>query len=188
MECAPVLLAGLSTGNMIGLTTVAAVFIAFALIASFVAPRYRPDFPGKQGLSVFVIACFVLFAAMLTAVELFGGESETAKAGEAQVTTTQAAPRAVFQVQEKEFSITLPAAAKQSLAPGTYEFDVHNTGAGQHDLAVQLQGSSRIVKTPLISPGGSAKLTVTLAKGIYDLFCTVPGHRQAGMETTVTVR
>ena len=187
MECAPVLLAGLSTGHMIGLTTVAAVFIAFALISSFLAPRYRPDFPGKQGLSVFVIACFVLFAAMIAAVEIFGGESDTAKAGEAQVTTTQAPPRATFQVQEKEFTITLPAAAQQSLAPGTYEFDVHNAGTIGHDLAVQLEGSSTLVKTPLLQPGHDGKLTVKLAKGIYDLFCTVPGHRQAGMETRVSV-
>jgi plastocyanin len=188
MECTPVVLAGLSTGHMIGLTTVAAVFIAFALLSSFLAPRYRPDFPGKQGLSVFVIACFVLFAAMIAAVEIFGGESETAKAGEAQVTTTQAAPKATFKVVEKEFSITLPPAAQQELAPGTYEFDVHNAGTMPHDLAVQLEGSSKPAKTPLIQPGRNAKLIVTLAKGIYDTFCTVPGHRQAGMETKLTVR
>ena len=54
-------LAGLSTGHKIGLGVVGAVFIAFALSASFLAPRRWPDFPGPHGLSPFVIACFVVF-------------------------------------------------------------------------------------------------------------------------------
>ena len=39
----------------------------FALASLFLAPRRWPDFPGKNGLSVFIIACVVLFAAMITA-------------------------------------------------------------------------------------------------------------------------
>ncbi|HVS84695.1 MAG TPA: hypothetical protein VHD91_03600 [Gaiellaceae bacterium] len=77
-------LAGLSTGHMIGLAVMAAIFIAFALISSFVLPRYRPDFPGKNGLSVFVIVCFLLFALMIAAVEIFGAEKkESPKSGAA---------------------------------------------------------------------------------------------------------
>jgi hypothetical protein len=83
------LLGGLSTGHMIGLAVVAAIFITFALVSSFLAPRRWPDFPGEHGLSVFVIACFVLFAAMLTAVEVFGKEKkEPAKNGAPAVTLT----------------------------------------------------------------------------------------------------
>jgi len=63
-----VLLAGLSTGHKVGLGVVAIVFIAFALTSSFLAPRRRADFPGKNGLSVFIIACVALFAAMIAAV------------------------------------------------------------------------------------------------------------------------
>ncbi|HET7572676.1 MAG TPA: hypothetical protein VFJ77_08410 [Gaiellaceae bacterium] len=187
MEWGPVLLAGLSTGHEIALAVVATVFIVFALCASFVVPRYRPDFPGKQGLSVFVIACVALFAAMIASVAVFGKESE-AEAGEAHATTTEsAAPRATFTVEEKEFTIALPAEARGSLAPGTYEFDVHNAGSLAHDFAVQLEGSSQVAKTPLIQPGDDATLTVTLAKGSYDAYCTVPGHRQAGMEAMLGV-
>lgn len=182
------LLAGLSTGHMIGLAVVAAVFISFALASSFLAPRYRPDFPGRAGLSVFVIASFVLFAAMITAVEVFGSEGETAKAGNEPAATAAATTAlATFQVQEKEFTIELPAAAKQTLQPGAYTFQVHDTGALAHDLAIQAKGSSTVEKTALIQPGGDATLTVTLGKGVYDVYCTVPGHRQSGMETTLTV-
>ena len=62
----------LPLGHEIGLIVVAAVFIGFALVASLVVPRYRPDFPGPDGLSVFAIASVVLFVLMLAAVYFFG--------------------------------------------------------------------------------------------------------------------
>jgi uncharacterized cupredoxin-like copper-binding protein len=36
--------------------------------------------------------------------------------------------------------------------------------------------------------GGSKSLTLNLEPGTYKFYCTVPGHRQAGMEGTLTVR
>jgi hypothetical protein len=62
----------ISIGHEIGLIVVAVVFIAFALAASFVLPRYKPDFPGPAGLSVFAIASLVLFGLMIAAVNFFG--------------------------------------------------------------------------------------------------------------------
>ena len=59
-------------GHEIGLVIVAAVFIAFALVSSFLVPRYKPDFPGPDGMSVFVIASVLMFALMVAAVNFFG--------------------------------------------------------------------------------------------------------------------
>ncbi|MCI0688061.1 MAG: hypothetical protein L0Y54_12600 [Sporichthyaceae bacterium] len=43
--------------------------------------------------------------------------------------------------------------------------------------------------TPIIQPGGSSEsLTVTLQPGTYQLWCPVGGHRQQGMELSITVR
>jgi uncharacterized cupredoxin-like copper-binding protein len=170
-----VLLAGLTTGHKIGLGVVGLVFIAFALLSAFAAPRRWPDFPGKHGLAPYVIACFVVFAAMLSAVMILARESEAKGAAK-----TTAAPAKTVQVQEKEFAILLPST---KLTAGRYAFVVKNVGKIQHDVAVQELSA----KTPLISPGQSATLTVTLAKGTYTLYCTVPGHRAAGMVAKVTV-
>jgi uncharacterized cupredoxin-like copper-binding protein len=179
-----VLLAALSTGHKLGLGIVAACFIAFALSSSFLAPRRRPDFPGKSGLGVFAIASFVLFAAMISAVEIFGAEGE-AKAN-AKAPAQQAGPAATVRVRESEFKIarapaTVPAAGKVT-------FVVENAGKIQHDLALEGAGVPASTKTPLISPGQSAKLTVTLAAGTYTLYCTVPGHRAAGMVAKLVVK
>jgi len=171
-----VLLAGLSTGHAIGLAVAGGCFIAFALGASFLAPRRWPDFPGEHGLPVFVIASIVLFAAMLTAVVVFGVESETAKGAEA----TSAAK--IVRVQEQEFKI-LPASLR--VPAGTIVFVVKNAGKISHDLAIS--GPKLAKKTRLIDAGGSVKLVVKLAKGRYTLYCSVPGHRQLGMKATLTV-
>jgi plastocyanin len=173
----------MTTGNMIGLSVTAAVFIVFALVASFVAPKRWPDFPGKNGMSVFIIACLVLFGAMITAVELFGVEEEEAHAtghasGGGQVGQT-------IQVQEKEFRIVLP--ALKTLPPGDYELDVKNVGKAPHDLVIEGGDLTHDVKTPTIEPGGEAKLTVTLSKGEYTLYCSIDGHRKLGMLAKIAV-
>ena len=84
--------AGLSTANKIGLATVGFLFVAFALISSFVLPRRNPDFPGKH-LGWFVVVCVVFFVAMISAVIYFDREpSEAAGAGATTTTTTTTAP------------------------------------------------------------------------------------------------
>ena len=175
------LLAALSTGNKIGLAVVGGTFILFALTSSVVLPRKRPDFPGKNGLSVFVLASFVLFVAMVTAVIVFGVESE---AKGAEPAGTPAPAGHTVPVSETEFKITVPAA---KVAPGKVTFAVKNAGKIQHDLVVSGPGVTGAAKTPLLNAGQTAKLTVTLAAGSYTLYCSVPGHRAAGMVAKLTV-
>ncbi len=173
------LLAALSTGNKIGLAVVGGTFILFALTSSVILPRRRPDFPGRNGLSIFVLACFVLFFAMLTAVFVFGVESEAKGAEKPAATAGHTIP-----VSETEFKITVPA---QKVAPGKVTFAVRNVGKIQHDLVVSGPGVTGAAKTPLINPGQTATLAVTLAAGSYTLYCSVPGHRAAGMVAKLTV-
>jgi uncharacterized cupredoxin-like copper-binding protein len=167
-----VLVAGLSTGHMIGLAITGGIFIAFAFSASFLAPRRWPDFPGKNGLSVFIIACVVLFAAMITAVEVFGVEKSEAG-------TEAHAEGKTIDVTESEYKIALPSLEK--LAAGTYTFVVKNDGKIAHNLVVGTK------TTALIPPGGTAELSVPLEAGTVSLFCSVDGHRQLGMNATISV-
>lgn len=176
------LLSSLSAGNKIGLAIVAVIFIGFALTSSFVASKKWPDYPGKNGMSVFIIVCVALFAAMLTAVVVFDREPE-AKGAEA-APPPAAVPSKTIPVVESEFKIQL---AQTSIPAGTVAFAVKNAGKIQHDLAISGGSVSGTPKTPLISPGGTAKLTVTLKAGTYTLYCTVPGHRAAGMVAQLAV-
>jgi sulfite dehydrogenase len=83
--------AGLSTSSKIGLVVVAAAFIIFALVSSFVLPRRNPDFPGKY-IGLYVVVAFCFFIAMLAAVIVFGREAPAAKGSEGTTTTTASAP------------------------------------------------------------------------------------------------
>jgi plastocyanin len=197
----------LSTGHQVGLAVTAAAFIAFALASSFLFPRFRPQYPGG-GLPAFIVVSFVFFFGMLTAVEVFGaeekegGEERVAETGGAEPTTVQrtttqqqsstaeqttstaktttaTATARVIDVEETEFKIELPST---TLSAGKYTFDVKDNGKIPHDLAIK--GGP---KTKLIQPGGSAELAVTLKPGKYHLYCSVPGHEQAGMKVDVTV-
>ena len=81
--------AGLSTGNKIGLAGVGIAFVVFALISSFVLPRRNPDFPGR-GLGWYVALCVLFFVAMISAVLYFDREPKEATAATTTTTTTTA--------------------------------------------------------------------------------------------------
>ena len=50
-----------------------------------------------------------------------------------------------------------------------------------------VQGNGVDEKTPTIQPGKSATLNVDLKPGTYDVYCSIPGHKQAGMDVKLTV-
>jgi plastocyanin len=84
----------------------------------------------------------------------------------------------------KDFSIAVPSTG--SLAPGTYTFHVTNNGPSSHNLTVNGPGVSDKA-TPTFAAGGSMDLTVRLENGSYELFCSVPSHKQLGMDAHLTV-
>lgn len=62
-----------------------------------------------------------------------------------------------------------------------------NNAPLQHNLTVESSSGSTVGATPSFQ-GGSKVLTLNLKPGTYKFFCTVPGHRQAGMEGTLVVK
>jgi uncharacterized cupredoxin-like copper-binding protein len=83
-------------------------------------------------------------------------------------------------VTASEFKFKLSTAVVAS--PGAVTFTVVNKGKLPHDFKI---GGK---KTALLSPGKSAKLTVTLKAGKFPYLCTVAGHAAAGMKGTLTVK
>jgi plastocyanin len=65
--------------------------------------------------------------------------------------------------------------------------DFTNNESISHDVAVESSSGDTVGQTDLVA-SGTANTTVDLQPGSYTFFCTVPGHREAGMEGTLTVK
>ena len=73
--------------------------------------------------------------------------------------------------------------SKVATAPaGPLTLTFENASGVPHNLVIDGKGG-----TPVI-PKGKASFKATLAAGTYTYYCSVPGHRQAGMEGKLTVK
>jgi plastocyanin len=74
-----------------------------------------------------------------------------------------------------------------SAKAGKVTIDFSNSAPLSHNLTVASPSGSVAGATPTFQ-GGSKTLSLNLKPGTYKFYCTVPGHRQAGMEGTLTVK
>jgi plastocyanin len=74
-----------------------------------------------------------------------------------------------------------------SAKAGSVTINFDNKEALQHDVAVADSSGKILGQTDLVS-SGTANATVDLQPGTYTFYCTVPGHREAGMQGTLTVK
>jgi plastocyanin len=73
-----------------------------------------------------------------------------------------------------------------SATPGTVELRMKNMSSTPHDIAITGGGVSQIGK--VVSNGGVSTVSTSLKPGSYTFYCSVDGHRQAGMVGTLTVK
>ena len=74
-----------------------------------------------------------------------------------------------------------------SAKAGQVTIDFTNASSLPHNVTVASSSGAIVNETPTFQ-GGSKKVTMTLKRGTYKFYCSVPGHRQAGMEGTLTVQ
>lgn len=69
---------------------------------------------------------------------------------------------------------------------GKVTLELDNPQSLTHDVAIEDSSGKEVGATELIADA-SDSTTVNLKPGTYTFFCSVPGHREAGMEGTLTV-
>ena len=74
-----------------------------------------------------------------------------------------------------------------SAKAGKVTIDFTNSSPVGHDVTIESSSGQKLGSTPVFE-GGSKTLSLELKPGTYKFFCSVPGHRQAGMEGTLTVQ
>lgn len=74
-----------------------------------------------------------------------------------------------------------------TVGTGEIAFVVKNQGAIEHNLVLEVPGGKTVTLIAIIEPGQIGKGTVSLPAGIYTMYCSLPGHRDAGMAATLRV-
>jgi plastocyanin len=84
-------------------------------------------------------------------------------------------------VTETDYRIVLSTRPK----PGVVTFVIRNASGHSHDFRLRGNGITR--RTPMLAPGKTARLTVTLKRGVrYQIWCAP--HEDKGMRVTFVAR
>jgi hypothetical protein len=97
---------------------------------------------------------------------------------------SRAAPDRVM-ARGSEWQITL---SKRKVDPGRVIVQFVNAGEDPHDLRLQRLGGGPELGIGELEPGAYANLDLHLKRGSrYELWCSLPQHRERGMEATLRV-
>lgn len=186
----PVLSAADGEPSKVPFYVVGGLLVTWAVLVSALGLR-APDFPGSPGRTrlVMLISAVLVLGAVSTAVATSG---KPAKAG----AQTGAAAVQAGQPKAGGVSTALPLAADPGgqlkydatslkAKAGKVTIDFTNRSAIGHNVTLEAAGHT-IAATPTIT-GSTAPLSAALKPGTYTFYCSVPGHRQAGMQGTLTV-
>ena len=196
-----------------GLLVAWALIVALAL--GLRKERFPYNLQGQRTVSA--ITAVLVVAAMATAVITSGGEGNKASAAQYKYPIPPTAPEpgsvaaAAPESAPAAGAAPAPAPASTSTGKGSTALTLSANPAGQlafntkslsakagsititmtnqspveHDVTIA-QGSTVLGKTPVFT-GGRRTVSLKLKPGTYTFYCSVPGHRQAGMEGTLTV-
>jgi len=139
----------------------------------------------KKLLIALATIAFAAFA--LTACG--GDDEETGATTAAEATTESEAPAgeggtiAVEAVEDGSFAFT-ETELSTSAGANTVEFD--NPSSTPHNVYIEDDGGNVLAETETVT-GDSTSASADLEAGTYTYFCDIPGHRDGGMEGTLTV-
>ena len=164
-----------------------AVLAAWAVLLALIGLS-RADFPGKgsRGERTVIAILVVLVAAAI------GTAIGTAKQGKKASEAGGAAPaRPTFNTAQVHLStdpsgqLRFNTTSLQARA-GSVQIILTNPSPIQHNIS--LQGPGVNAHGPTVGHGSESTVSANLKTGTYTFYCSVPGHRQAGMQGTLTVK
>jgi plastocyanin len=93
---------------------------------------------------------------------------------------------AALKIETAESGLAYSSDSAESEA-GEVTLEFNNGQSVPHDVAIEDASGKNIGQTEVIAEGEDTAV-VNLKPGTYTFFCTIPGHREAGMEGTLTVK
>ncbi len=146
--------------------------------------KQLPSMPAElvKGEDAEDVAAYVAMAADA------GGEDSGRLAKTGQTKNTKVA-------EEQGGTLDIPTVASGALAyqfgsaeakPGAITVNSKNDASIPHDIAIEGNGVEE--KGEVVQGGGTSTFKADLKPGEYTFYCSVPGHREGGMEGKLTVK
>jgi plastocyanin len=158
-------------------------------------PAIRPQHDPKTGKELPLMPAKLVTGAAAEDVAAYVASAAGKPGKDTGALAQVGAAKAKGTAKEKSGVIEIPADPNGSTAyqfadaegkPGPVTIRSLNKSAVDHDIALEGNGVSS--KGPVVANGGVSEFKVTLKAGEYTFYCSVDGHRQAGMEGKLTVK
>lgn len=169
------------------------VLVLAAVVVSFVGIRGSESFPANRGVLLGVVALFVVivgttmaFAIVKSVDEQDKRNKELAKEEGTTETTAKGPVEAIDVSSPADGGLVYQPNGLQA-KPGNVAITYDNPSQVPHSIAVATANGNVLGQ---VQPFTDGKQTVTLTDlnaGKYVFYCTVPGHREAGMQGNLTV-
>jgi plastocyanin len=171
-------------------------FACWAVLVTVIGVT-RPDFPGSTRAfrATAAISITLVLTTIGTAVYEGIKEDEHHEAEAAEAAEEPAAPEpapeggggsALRLAADPGGALKFDKASLTAPEPGEVTIEMTNDSDIPHDVAIEGKGVDE--KGKEVTGGGVSTVSADLKPGEYQFYCSVPGHRQAGMEGTLTVR
>lgn len=172
------------------------VLVLAAVGLAFVGIRGADRFPPNRAVMVGLIALFVAGVATTMAFAIVKSVDEQDKRNQEQAKQEQQAQAETGQPAGAAATVSVSSPADGALVyqpdgltakAGNLAIDYDNPSPVPHSIAVATSNGNVLGET---QPSANSKETLNLTDlkpGKYVFYCTVPGHREAGMQGNLTV-
>ncbi|MGB0871704.1 MAG: plastocyanin/azurin family copper-binding protein [Solirubrobacterales bacterium] len=124
----------------------------------------------------------IALATMLSLLVVGAASAGTSRPANHEI---ESAARSAIQVTGREFRISL---SRRTVRPGKLRVEFVNFGEDDHDLAISRKGSAYTRTMREIRPRERDVMTMTVRRGTYVFWCTLPKHKALGMRSTLRVK
>jgi plastocyanin len=188
----------------------AGILAGLAVIVSFIGIKAE-KFPGKIG-PVVIVAFVAVIGATTTFAVLNGQHEEEVRAAEVDEANEEAeavendssppepgevdtsrTPQSTINGPGAKLELKTPAdgslafdTTELSAAPGEVTITLDNPAPVPHNVAIEQSG--KVLAESETIAEGTTSITKPLGPGEYTFLCTIPGHAEAGMQGTLTVK
>jgi plastocyanin len=169
------------------------LLVLAAVVVAFVGIRNSTSFPPNRAVMAGVIALFVAVVGTTMAFAIVKSVDEQKKRNEklaaeaGTTTTTPSGPVTTLDVSSPSDGSLVFQPNGLTAKPGNVDVTYDNPSQVPHSIAVATANGNVLGQVQPFTNGKQSVNLSNLAPGKYVFYCTVPGHREAGMQGNLTV-